>query len=433
MNSKNNRGYINVDELIEKTPLDLVLQHYGLPLSNPHASEYRMNCVFNDACKENAYGNLSVELHSANLVYAHCCRVRGNLLTLIHGLENRSPPGSGKLRGQEFKNAANKLREINGLADSAAMTPPPPRGERGMAREVSTPTPSTPVPSDERGNEENQPQPVAINVPLIRHEKEAARALADLHKDLITDVSQMSPEAAAYVRKRPWMTPELMEKWGIGWIPGNGRSLFRKHYLVYTHRNTRGEIISYSGRDLNYETKIEKYIKQGRPDGKKPAKHRYVSGYKRGAELYGGYSPRLQEPGIKESLEKYGLVVVEGANDCIRMDELGVCAVALCSNNATDQQVTMLTKFARQVADNRIMLLPDCDEEGEAGFSKLLWRLAEDQLVVTLGMTSRMYSGKFAQKQPEGLTRLDLSDVILARAAYNGDTVESKNRNVKNS
>ncbi|MBX3416736.1 MAG: hypothetical protein KF851_03965 [Pirellulaceae bacterium] len=58
-----------------------------------------------------------------------------------------------------------------------------------------------------------------VNVPLRRHDKEAARALENLYEDLILDVSQMSPEAAAYVRKRPWMTPELMRKWGCGWIP----------------------------------------------------------------------------------------------------------------------------------------------------------------------------------------------------------------------
>ena len=34
MNSKNNRGYMsNVDEMVEQTPLDLVLAHYGLPMS----------------------------------------------------------------------------------------------------------------------------------------------------------------------------------------------------------------------------------------------------------------------------------------------------------------------------------------------------------------------------------------------------------------
>ncbi|MCA9063928.1 MAG: hypothetical protein KDA96_12740 [Planctomycetaceae bacterium] len=74
-------------------------------------------------------------------------------------------------------------------------------------------------------------------MPLIRHEKEAARALANLYEELVTDVSQMSPEAAKFVRKRPWITPELKQKWGVGWIPGNGRSLFRKGYIV-THTGT---------------------------------------------------------------------------------------------------------------------------------------------------------------------------------------------------
>ena len=40
------------------------------------------------------------------------CRVKGNLLTLIHGLEHRQPPTGGKLRAQEFKDAVAKLREI---------------------------------------------------------------------------------------------------------------------------------------------------------------------------------------------------------------------------------------------------------------------------------------------------------------------------------
>ena len=45
-------------------------------------------------------------------------------------------------------------------------------------------------------------RPFNINIPLRRHEKEAARELANLYEDLITDVAEMSPEAAAYVRKR---------------------------------------------------------------------------------------------------------------------------------------------------------------------------------------------------------------------------------------
>ena len=119
MNSRNNRGYMsNVDELIEQTPLNLVLGHYGLPTSGSNAREYRMKCVFNEACSDSQYGNLAVKLDVAKQIYCHSCNVRGNLLTLIHGLETGRPPEGGRVRGQEFKNAITKLKEINGLVDS---------------------------------------------------------------------------------------------------------------------------------------------------------------------------------------------------------------------------------------------------------------------------------------------------------------------------
>ena len=82
MNSKNNRGYMsNVDEMVEQTPLDLVLAHYGLPMSGG-SSEYRMKCVFNEACSESQYGNLSVKLDAAKRIYCHTCKTKG--LSLIH-------------------------------------------------------------------------------------------------------------------------------------------------------------------------------------------------------------------------------------------------------------------------------------------------------------------------------------------------------------
>ncbi|MCA9036160.1 MAG: hypothetical protein KDA91_13580 [Planctomycetaceae bacterium] len=249
----------------------------------------------------------------------------------------------------------------------------------------------------------SSPVPTPTNTPLHRHEKEAARALANLHEDLITDVTQMSPEAAQYVRSRPWMTPELMKKWGVGWIPGNGRSLFRKNYLVYTHRNERGEVISYSGRDMQFEKKWQQWLKDGKPEGKKPNKHRYVSGFHKGIELYGGYSSRLKEPYIRESLKKYGLVVVEGMNDVLRLEELNVAAVALTSNRATDHQIQTLTRFAQQTANNRITLFPDCDEEGEAGFKDLLWSMAKHQIKISLGWSSEMFNRQFCGNQPEDI------------------------------
>lgn len=396
MNSKN-RGYVNdVDQLIEQTPLELVLQHYGLPAGNPGSTEYRMNCIFSDSCSDSQYGNLSVKLDAAKRIYCHACETKGNLLTLIHGFEKRQPPTGGRLRGQEFKDAVLKLQSINGRAVSTA------------AEELSQP--------GKQATDSLKPKTCLhptpkVNIPLRRHEKEAARELANLHEELETDMAKMSPNAAAYVRKRPWLTQEVMAKWGIGWIPGEGRSLFRKNYLVYTQRNLRGDVVSYSGRDLAFEPKWDKWLRQDKPEGKKPNKHRYVAGYLRGAELYGGFASRLDEPEVKKSLAKYGIVVVESANNVVRLDCLGVCAVGICSNKSTLQQIEMITKFARQVANNRVLLLPDCDDEGEAGFKELFWRLAEHGLQVKLGMSSQMYDGKFAGIQPEDLSNNDWDQI----------------------
>ncbi len=79
---------MNVDELIERTSLDAVLSRYGLPLVSASPSgEYRMKCLFNDACSESTYGNLCVSLDTVKRIYCHTCGVRGNLLTLLFGLE----------------------------------------------------------------------------------------------------------------------------------------------------------------------------------------------------------------------------------------------------------------------------------------------------------------------------------------------------------
>ncbi|MEZ6129004.1 MAG: hypothetical protein R3C59_09995 [Planctomycetaceae bacterium] len=391
-------GYIHdVDRLIEQTGVEQVLTHYGKPLPEKSSGEHRMQCVFNEACVDSQYGNLTVRLDDPiNRIYCHSCQVRGNLLTLIHGLEHHRAPESGRLRGDEFKAAVATLKQIAGEpgsdpgnTESSRQTQsfnPMPKARPHAAVPTSTPLSFTPTPT---------------NTPLHRHEKEAARALANLHEELITDVSEMSPEAAQYVRSRPWMTPELMQKWGVGWIPGNGRSLFRKNYLVYTHRNERGEVVSYSGRDLLFEQKWLKWLKDGKPEGKKPNKHRFVAGFHKGSEFYGGYSSRLKEPYVRESLQKYGIVVVEGMNDVIRLDELEVAAVALTSNRATDTQVQTLTRFAHQTSNNLITLLPDCDEEGESGFKDLLWRLAEHRTKTRLACSRTMFGGHFSEKQPE--------------------------------
>ena len=396
--ARRNSGYINdVDQLMERTSVDQVLRHYGKSVPERSTGEHRMPCVFNESCRENRYGDLTVRLNdAARRIYCHSCGVRGNLLTLIHGLEHHQPPTGGRLRGDEFKAAVARLMEISEQQNGGSSS--------NISPERKTAAPDSPTPQ-------------RINVPLLRHEKEAARVLADLHEDLIVDVADMSPDAAVYVRNRSWMTPELLRKWGVGWIQGNGRSLFRKNYLVYTHRNERGDVISYSGRDLSFESKWQKWQRDGQPEKKKPNKYRYVAGYHRGLELYGGLAGRLAEPHVTESLQRYGIVVVEGMNEVLRLDVLGVAAVGLGSNKATNAQIEKIVRFARDAGENRVLLLPDCDEEGEAGFQTLLWRLSEENVNVRLGWSSRMFDGRYASRQPEQITEQEWTEISKTLAA----------------
>ncbi|MCA9000224.1 MAG: hypothetical protein KDA80_24715, partial [Planctomycetaceae bacterium] len=154
-------GYINdVDELIEQTSVEQVLTYYGKELPRKVTGEHRMQCVFNEACADSQYGNLTVKLDDrVNRIFCHSCNVRGNLLTLIHGLEHHTAPTSGRLRGDEFKGAVAKLREIAGAS------------------------PDESRPSDHKQPAES-PAPKPLNVPLVRHEKEAARELANLYEEL---------------------------------------------------------------------------------------------------------------------------------------------------------------------------------------------------------------------------------------------------------
>jgi DNA primase len=168
----------------------------------------------------------------------------------------------------------------------------------------------------------------------------------------------------------------------MGYLPRSGRSLLRGH-IVYAHRDEAGDIISYSGRDPRYEAKKLKWIKDGKPETKKPIKHRYVKGFHRGIELYGQHAQRLSEE-VRQSLQQYGLIIVEGQNDVIRLGTLGIPAVGLMSSKATTEQIDKICRFTRQLADNRSLLLPDNDPEGQSGCKDLAWELLKRAVDVKL-------------------------------------------------
>jgi 5S rRNA maturation endonuclease (ribonuclease M5) len=94
---------------------------------------------------------------------------------------------------------------------------------------------------------------------------------------------------------------------------------------------------------------------------------------------------------------------VEGFNDVIGLDALGVPAVAVMSNAITEHQVAKVERWARQVSNGRVSVLFDADEAGDAGAKEALVKFAERGLDVRLGWSRAMHGGKFVGRQPETL------------------------------
>ncbi len=387
-------GYVNVDELIAQVTPQQVAAFFGVPFPAEVSGEVRIPSVFAERGKgENSYGALTINLDEPqNPIYCHVTGTRGNLLTLIHGFKHHRPPASGKLRGDEFKEAARILQEIVGKVDAVLSGQPMPA--------VASPAASATAASEPQDSE-----PVRRNVPLKDSENERARTLVRLHEQLVVDSAEMSPAAAAYFRSRPFLSPEVCRKWRMGYLPHSASSLLRGR-VVYAFSNDQDDILSYFGRDPQFEEHQREWEQAGRPDDKRPMKHRFVKDFHRGLELYGqNGAARLKEPHVRESLANIGLVVAEGPNDIIKLDTLGVAAVGLCSNKATDEQVEKIARFAKRLASGRVVLMPDNDAEGEDGFKELLWQLNQCEGVsVRLAWSRTMFVGAFAGRQPESLS-----------------------------
>ena len=88
----------------------------------------------------------------------------------------------------------------------------------------------------------------------------------------------------------------------------------------------------------------------------------------------------------------------------IRLDTLGVPALALCSNSITREQAAKAAQLARRVCGGIVTVFLDCDPEGEAGMKQALGYLAQ-LIPVRLAWTRNMYGGKFKGRQPESLSQ----------------------------
>ncbi len=300
-----------------------------------------------------------------------------------------------KLKGEEF----NRVRRV--LAGDT--TPPPSRAQQ-------KPTPAA---------EQRTVEPPR-NIPLAESANEKARELETLDEKFIRDVAHMPPSAASYVRRHPCLSLALMQKWRVGVLPQDGgpdkRGWSLRGQLLYPVQGEDGKLLAWvpARRDPQFKTKEQAFNAlppDQRAKEKKPAKHRFPVDFHRGLELFGQHASRLNEPGYREAVARYGIIVVEGFNDVLGLDGLGVPAVAIMSNKITDEQVAKIECWAKTLAGGKVTLLFDGDEAGDAGAKEALWLFAQRGLDVRLGWSQAMYGGKFISRQPESL-RVDEWDTI---------------------
>jgi hypothetical protein len=390
-----NHGFINVDELVTQVTVEQVAAHYGVPLPDLKriGDETRTRCFLNcGKTQETGDRALAIqEGHPARQWACHQygCGRSGNLIGLMDLLK----PGesmNGRPRGQRFKDIAADLRAIVG----------------GAPAPVPAPRPAAPP---------ERRQPAKRNVPLAESDNERARGLVTLDAKFLTDPAAMPPSAASYFRRRPFLSSEVMKHWRMGYLPRDvggedksGGTMRGK--IVYAYTNEEGNVLTWFGRDPDFEEKHHRWEAAGKIDAE-PEKFHFVKGFHRGLELFGqNGGERLEQPGYREKLKQLGLVVVEGPNDVIALDCLGIPAVGLCSNTVTDEQADKLARWAHELAGGVITLMLDCDPEGENGAKQAAWKLAQ-RSCVRLAWSSEMHGGRFKGRQPESITEQEWADL----------------------
>ena len=371
--------------------LEQAAAYYGVPLPELHrvGNETRCRCFLNcgRTC-ETGDRVLAIQTdHPAKQWHCHHygCGKGGNLVSLCD-LMKPGVNGGGRPRGERFKEIAADLQAMAGGATGPALPEKP----------VAAAAPE---------------EPPKVNVPLKDSANDRARQLVNLDEKFVLDAATMSPRASGYFRRRPFLSLEVCKKWRMGYLPrdtgGDHAGGTMRGKVVYGYLSESGDVLAWFGRDPEFEEKQQKWEAGGKTE-REPEKFHFVKGFHRGLELFGQHA--LRSPESAEKLKSLGLVVVEGPNDAICLDTLGVPAVALCSNRISREQAAKAAGLARELAGGVVTILLDCDPEGEEGMKQCLGYLA--QLVpVRLAWTGKMYGGKFKGRQPESLT-LDEWNVI---------------------
>lgn len=388
----NKPGYIDVDKLQAETTLEEAAAKCGIQLDvKGSGAEVRIDCPF--SCAGDHCGRKEIAINTENpqkvfQCHAYQCGFRGNMLTLMHGFLTGSKPSGEKLKGEEFQ----RVKKVLAGGGEGRDTKANPRPTSEAAPAITTP-------------------PLLSNKPLIDSDDARVRELHNIDEKLVRDIATMNPAAASYLRRHPCLSSESMTKWKCGYLPNDGggdkRGWSLRGNIVYPVLSEQGKVLAWIGRDVQYEQKEREYqqLAPSERSGKEPpAKHKFPKGFHRGQELYGQQANRLREPGYRDFIATNGLILVEGFNDVIGLDNLGIPALGIMSNRMTDSQGEKVIRFAKQLDVNRVNLMFDCEETGDVGAKEALWFFAERGIETRLVWSTGSHDGKYKSSQPETIS-----------------------------
>ena len=396
---KPQRHTIDVDTLQRQLTVDQVAAYYSfaLPERFGDAGEQRMRCPCSNCTGHNDERSVSINVsdpfrrwkcHREN----YGCGAQGNLVTLAYCMKHGVMPAGGKPIGKEFYVVAQDLEAM----------------AEGKLRPAANVSADQATRADIAAVIDAKP-----NLPLALSENENARTLVSLDDELTIDLEDLSTPASAYARRRPFLLDGgIARACRCGYMPGSSKSSLRGQW-VFAVRNEQGEPLAWVGRNVRYDDEYEKWVSSGR-QGREPVKYRFPnqSLFRRGLELYG--QEFLKNEHFGESLERYGIILVEGFTDRLQLHQLGILGLAMMSNRITDEQTERLAAYAREYGYNRVGIMHDADGPGDEGAKETLWRLHECDINAYLVWSRRKFGGHFADRQPENLSADEWSDIAVS-------------------
>ncbi len=211
--------------------------------------------------------------------------------------------------------------------------------------------------------------------PSLVHDKKPVNAVLDLN------LFKISKKDAPFLIETKKLTKTTINKFEIGLAK---KGLHAGRIIIPIH-NEQGKLVAYAGRIID-----EREIKNG-------IKYYFPPGFHKVAELYNIHRV-VANP---KFVEKYGIILVEGFFDVIRLWQNGIInAVALMGTSMSIWQKELLLKQT-----NKIVLMLDKDEAGK----KATRKIAADLVTSCFLKIPAFPENKI---QPEDLTKEELKNVL---------------------